>query len=564
MKLKNRFLLLLSAIFFGFLLIMWLLSRQVIDKVSQQWGEQFAERQVLFDKYRTLSPLMREIALARQMAAEPAVIDMALHEDNAAIRKRGIAAMEKYRFNFHDHSYFAAFPRSGHYYFNDAKNQYNGRQLRYTLSPASGKDKWFYATLRDGREYQVNIDPDVHLGLTKAWINVVIQSGQEKIGVVGSGLDLTELLRATVDLKQPGVHNLFIDKSMAIQLNSDPALIDYMTIAKDEGARIKVDLLLNKPADIENLRQAMKSLENSPGNISTLWVDYQGKKHLLGVAYLPEVGWYDLTLLDNHSVNLFKDLVTVPLLFGTALLLALLTVAWALQRWILRPIAALHASAEEIRAGNFAVDARLGGSGEIPELSRAFDRMARFVIQSNRELEQKVELRTHELQHLTETDPLTGLLNRRGMTNRFEKEIARQSRSGKDLCLCLILLDLDHFKQINDTHGHSAGDLALCEVSRVIQSSMRSYDHAARWGGEEFLILLPDCADVDMMTIAERLRSGISALQIQAGGRSFSFTASIGVHHPRSPQTLDTMLKKVDAALYAAKHAGRNCIHIAN
>jgi diguanylate cyclase (GGDEF)-like protein len=562
MKLKTRFLLLLSAIFFGLMLIMWLMSRQVIDQVSQQWGVQFAERQVMFDKYRTLSPLMREIALARQMAAEPAVIDMALHEDNAAIRKRGITAMEKYRFNFRDHSYFAAFARSGHYYFNDAQNQYGGRQLRYTLSPKSSKDKWFYATLNDDSEYQVNLDPDVHLGVTKAWINVVIRHGQEKIGVVGSGLDLSELLRETVDLEQPGVHNLFIDKSLAIQLNSDPALIDYMTIAKEEGERIKVDLLLKNPSDIRKLREAMKALEFAPGNISTLLVDYQGSTHLLGVAYLPEIGWYDLTLLDIHSVNLLKDLATVPLLFGAAMLLALLTVAWALQRWILKPIAALHASAEEIRSGNFEVDARLDGSGEIPELSRAFDRMARFVIQNNRELEQKVELRTHELHHLTETDPLTGLLNRRGMTDRFEKEIARQARSGQGLCL--ILLDLDHFKQINDTYGHSAGDLALCEVSRVIQSTMRSYDHAARWGGEEFLILLPDCGDIDMMTIAERLRSGVSALQIQAGESSFGFTVSIGVHHPRSPQTLDTMLQKVDAALYAAKDGGRNCIRIAN
>lgn len=562
MKLKTRFLLLLGAIFIGFLLVMWLLSRQMIDKVSQQWGRQFAERQVLFDKYRTLSPLVREIALARQMAAEPAVIDMALHEENSGITKRGIAAMEKYCFNFRDHSYFAAFARSGHYYFNDAENQYGGKQLRYTLSPTSGKDKWFYATLREGKEYQVNLDPDVHLRVTKAWINVVIRNGNEKIGLVGTGIDLTDLLRETVDIKQPGVHNLFIDKGMAIQLNSDPLLIDYMTIAKEEGARIKVDMLLKNSADIGRLRQAMRELESSPGNIHTLWVDYQDSKHLLGVAYLPEIGWYDLTLLDNHSLNLFKDLVTVPVLFGAALLLALLAVAWALQRWILKPIAALQASAEKIRAGNLDADVRLAGTGEISGLSHAFERMAKSVIQNNRELEDKVQLRTNELHRLTEIDPLTGLLNRRGMTDRFEKEIARQARSGNGLCL--ILLDLDHFKQINDTYGHNAGDLALCEVSRIIQSSRRAYDHAARWGGEEFLILLPDCADTDMMTIAERLRKGISALIIQAGKQSFSFTASIGVHHPRTPQTLDTMLQNVDAALYAAKDAGRNCIRIAN
>lgn len=80
MKLKTRFLLLMSAIFVGFMLVTWLLSQQLLDKVNQQWGEQFSQRQVLYDKYRTLMPLLREIALARQMAAEPAIINMALHE----------------------------------------------------------------------------------------------------------------------------------------------------------------------------------------------------------------------------------------------------------------------------------------------------------------------------------------------------------------------------------------------------------------------------------------------------------------------------------------------------
>jgi hypothetical protein len=153
MKLKTRFLLLMGAIFVGFMLITWLLSMQLMNKLNEQWGNQFVKRQVMFDKYRALAPLIREIALARQMAAEPAIIEMALHENNAELRQRGIAAMEKYRFNFRDHSYFAAFAQSGNYYYNDATNQYASKQKRYVLSPTSPKDKWFYATLVDGKEY---------------------------------------------------------------------------------------------------------------------------------------------------------------------------------------------------------------------------------------------------------------------------------------------------------------------------------------------------------------------------------------------------------------------------
>lgn len=292
MNLKARFLLLMTLIFIGFLSATWLLSDRLVNELDRQWGEQFAERQVMFDKYRTLAPLIREIALARQMAAEPAIIDMALHEHDPELRRRGIAAMEKYRFNFRDHSYFAAFARGGNYYYNDAADQYAGKQLRYALSPTAPADKWFYATLVDGKEYQVNLDPDVHLKVTKAWINVLVKSGNETLGIVGTGIDLTELINETVRITQPGIHNMFIDKSMAIQLNSDPELIDYMTVAKDVGQRIKIDVLLKNPADIDRLRQAMIGLERSPGGIATLKVDYMGGKHLLGVAFLPEIGWY--------------------------------------------------------------------------------------------------------------------------------------------------------------------------------------------------------------------------------------------------------------------------------
>ncbi|MDP2759107.1 MAG: sensor domain-containing diguanylate cyclase [Sideroxyarcus sp.] len=560
MNLKARFLLLMTLIFIGFLSATWFLSDRLMSELDRQWGEQFAERQVMFDKYRTLAPLIREIALARQMAAEPAIVDMALHEHDPELRRRGIAAMEKYRFNFRDHSYFAAFARSGNYYYNDAAGQYAGKQLRYMLSPTAPADKWFYATLVDGKEYQVNLDPDVHLKVTKAWINVLVRSGSETLGIVGTGIDLTDLINETVKVTQPGVHNMFIDKSMAIQLNSNPELIDYMTVAKDVGQRIKIDVLLKNPADIDRLRQAMIGLERSPGGIATLKVDYMGGKHLLGVAFLPEIGWYDLTLMDGHSLSLFDDLLAGPFLFGLALLLALMAVGWALRAWILKPIAALRASTDKIRNGNFEVDPHLAGPGEIAHLSRSFESMARFVLDSNRHLEERVRERTEELRRLSEIDPLTGLLNRRGMLERFEGEIARQARQGG--MMGILLLDLDHFKNINDTHGHAAGDLALCETAKVLQSMKRPYDHASRWGGEEFLMLMPDCPKADLLGIAERIREKIAALRIQAGASIFDFTVSIGAYHPDTPQTLDTMLQKVDGALYAAKDGGRNCVRL--
>ncbi len=562
MKLKTRFYLLMTGIFLLFALLSWLSFSQMVSEINQQWGIQFAERQVLFDKHRTLSPLIREIRLARQMAAEPALVEMALHEDDDEIRQRAFKVMEEYRINFRDHSYFAAFAKSGKYYFNDISGKNADNPYRYTLSPLEKNDQWFYATVKDGTDYQVNLDPDTHLGVVKVWINVLLKSGNQVLGVIGTGIDLSEFIKESVGIDQPGIHNFFIDKSMAIQLSTDPKLIDYASIAKDVSERSKIDVLFQNTADVERLKQAARRLEKNQGDdVATLWVTYLGKSHLLGIAYLPEIGWYDLTLMDEKSLLLLHGYAWLPIIFGSLLLLALLVLGYLLHYWILKPIHKLQIATEAIQQGNYDIEPPQVGKGEIAALSNSFGQMVQFVQHTKQDLERKVAERTEDLHRLTEIDPLTGLLNRRGMMDRFDKEIARQARQNGELGL--LLLDLDFFKQVNDLHGHAAGDLALCATANILHSTKRGYDHAGRWGGEEFILLLPECNEPDLLAIAERIRESVQALRIGTGSQTVSFTVSIGAHHSNNPQTLDAMLQQVDKALYAAKDAGRNCVRLA-
>lgn len=562
MKLSSRFLLLRAIVFLAFALIIWLAFAQMVKVINQQWGSQFAERQVLFDKYRTLSPLIREIKLARRMAEEPALIEMALHEGDAAIKRRGISVLEKYRFEFRDHSYFAAFAQSGHYYFNDAAGQYSGKQLRYTLSPQSNDDKWFYATLKSGEDYQVNVDPDVNLKVVKIWINVLLRHGGKVVGVIGTGIDLTDFLKESVDINQPDVDNFFVDRNMAIQLSSNPKMIDFASIAKEGDERITIDRIFTNPQDVMQIFKTAKYLEQQSGEVATLWVEYNGKDHLLGISYLPEVGWYDLTLMHDKSLKVLDGYFWLPLVFGLIFFIALLVLNIFLNHWVLDPISKLQVATEQVERGNYEIELPLVGKGEIGALAKSFRHMVAVVRQTNQELEQKIKDRTEDLQRLTEIDPLTGLLNRRGMMDRFEKENARQARQGGSMGL--LLLDLDNFKQVNDTYGHAAGDVALCSTANILQSMKRSYDHAGRWGGEEFLILLPECSEQDLLVIAQRIREVVQSLRIETVTGDFSFTVSIGAHHPKTPQTPDAMLSHVDKALYQAKEAGRNCVFLSN
>jgi diguanylate cyclase (GGDEF)-like protein len=156
------------------------------------------------------------------------------------------------------------------------------------------------------------------------------------------------------------------------------------------------------------------------------------------------------------------------------------------------------------------------------------------------------------------SDSLTGLPNRRAADDTLKRMAAHASRNISPLSA--ILLDLDHFKQINDLHGHKLGDEALAAVGGILSSTLRTSDFAARFGGEEFLVLLPDTDRDQARLVAEKLRLTIQAAQLRSG----VVTASLGIatipHDAADPEQL---LRNADRALYAAKRAGRNRVEMA-
>jgi diguanylate cyclase (GGDEF)-like protein len=163
----------------------------------------------------------------------------------------------------------------------------------------------------------------------------------------------------------------------------------------------------------------------------------------------------------------------------------------------------------------------------------------------------------NELERLAQTDPLTGLFNRRHFWAHGTAEIARISRYVRPLSV--LSLDLDHFKQVNDRYGHAAGDEALRWLAKVLLSSLRQSDLVARLGGEEFAVLLPETLLENAVHLAERIREALAATPVIAGDKTFFITASIGVSNTTDAKTtLDALLVRADAALYQAKEGGRN------
>ena len=166
------------------------------------------------------------------------------------------------------------------------------------------------------------------------------------------------------------------------------------------------------------------------------------------------------------------------------------------------------------------------------------------------------DIENARLYRLSITDTLTKAYNRQYLFQRLPEEIDRARRYGD--ALSVILFDIDHFKQLNDRNGHPAGDFVLKEVVRVAQATVREVDGVVRYGGEEFLALLPKTAQAGALQTAERLRAALAAMDLPWSDRRLRVTASFGAVELREGESDDELLRRADEALYAAKNAGRN------
>ncbi len=177
-----------------------------------------------------------------------------------------------------------------------------------------------------------------------------------------------------------------------------------------------------------------------------------------------------------------------------------------------------------------------------------------------RTIKQLLEL-NEQIQKAAITDSLTGLLNRRGMHAQLLSEWSRIERGTEDAAL--IIGDIDHFKRFNDVYGHDVGDLVLQAVGKALGSAFREYDKVARWGGEEFLILLPITTSLtNAAALAEKARQIVEEMSIAHGNKSLKVTMSLGVSALNTSSPIDSALKYADNALYRSKENGRNRVSV--
>jgi diguanylate cyclase (GGDEF)-like protein len=332
--------------------------------------------------------------------------------------------------------------------------------------------------------------------------------------------------------------------------NFRPGGTGRVSVVDRSGALIPTDtteVALSLPADgMDRLRAAQGAA-----------VEFRDQTGAAVVGSLVPVGLLEWSVVasiprrDAYAQVARLRNLTLLLLTGLLVLVGLL--AYGLGALMVRPLDRLTQGAARVAGGDLAVDIPVTAGAEIGYLTQVFNEMVVRLRESRRELER-----------LTVTDVLTGLANRRHLMVTLDQEIRRSSRHERPCAV--LMLDVDHFKQYNDTYGHLAGDDVLARVGNTLRDTLRTLDVAARYGGEEFAVVLPEARLDAAVDVAERIRTRLSQETFPGNvdGKSGRVTVSIGVAaYPDHGDSSETLLAAADAALYQAKKKGRDRVFAA-
>lgn len=356
--------------------------------------------------------------------------------------------------------------------------------------------------------------------------------------------------------------------AFAAELNLAPIHLLLRSFAPDSSGAIH--LVSIKGGAIASSDVVSAQLVNSPLPPPTMknlreharapfaYTSFGGNSVIGTLEYVPQVNWAVISELSERSafqqVRRFRD---VALLVIILLLVVVTATAYRLGLLIARPLDRLTKGAGEVAAGDLAVDLpEAPGGGEVGYLTDVFNHMVSRLREGRRELDrihETLRKKNEELEMLSTTDSLTGLSNHRSLMKRLNDE---EARFAKDRRIFSVLVgDVDHFKQYNDAFGHPAGDEVLKTIADIMRESTRKVDCCARYGGEEYVIVLPDTAPAEALEVAEHIRARVAAKKFS--GRKI--TLSIGVAaFPEDADDAEAIIAIADEALYQAKREGRD------
>ncbi len=360
--------------------------------ISGAFGQRFAEKNAQLEKERLMGPVRREVALARKLADSETMRAFCRSEADPGVRAAGLAELEGFRRSFSDRSCFFVVAGSRHYYYGDAASP--ARVPRYTLEPGAVNDQWFFETLDKVDDFALHVDSSVPLGVLKVWVNVVVKDGARKVGLAGTGVDLSAFLKDLVQGGDRSALTIMVDPKGVLQAHPSARYMDFNARMKDESRRMTLYQLVDTDAGRTLLRERLGRLVKGDSALESFQLPVEGKRYLASALYIREIGWVTLTLVDPSQVMGMRSFLPILGLLALSLLVTIALVSWLLNRMVLEPLARLTRSGREIAAGNYGITLKVDRDDEIGKLTSTFNHMAATIQAYTANLEGLVEERT--------------------------------------------------------------------------------------------------------------------------------------------------------------------------
>ena len=370
---------------------------------------------------------------------------------------------------------------------------------------------------------------EVHSPLLSITVPVLSDTNR-RIGLLATELNLNGVKSLLESVSVPEHANLLLLKASGMAFYSRLSKAQQLTMPHLNGNQLTT--LLNKPMQFS-------IYTNTDGNNV---IGINTKAHNFPWYIVVEKN-YDQAFAEINALKkrIFIIIIVLVTIFST--------IAYLVSQSILCPLKQLITGASQVAAGDLKTELPVNKNDELG-----------FAISVFNDMVQRLKKTHDEKEKMLREDPLTGLYNRRHMMEILNQQIQRYQRNS--VPFSVFMADLDHFKQINDTYGHQAGDAILAEVGKIFQKTLRTIDAAGRYGGEEFIIVLEDSGEHEALQTAERLRKAIDDTDITFENRTIHFTTSIGIAtFSSSNDSRDDLIDKADKALYQAKMNGRNQVY---
>jgi diguanylate cyclase (GGDEF)-like protein len=371
----------------------------------------------------------------------------------------------------------------------------------------------------------------------------ILGADNELLGVLGAKLAAAAIDQVLAADTQTEIDALFmIDPDGRLMASSRPTALALHTAPRDGLPFRKLFQLPSRPLTYDG--------RDGTSVIGTLQV-------------VPTLHWGIVAELNrDRAFARVAHLQKLTLTIVVALLAGLGLCAYLLGLSIVRPLRRLSEGAEQVAGGNLDIDLPVRSRSEVGFLTQVFNHMVARLRRSRAELDsanQMLKEKNRALHQLAITDDLTGIFNRKHLMETLSSEVIRSGRHQHPFTL--LIIDIDHFKRVNDTYGHPKGDDVLCRLATVFRETIRDCDYVARYGGEEFIVLLTEIEPQTSMIAAERIRKRTAQETIPSDAESISVTVSIGAaFFPGDGDNPQKLIQEADRALYAAKEDGRNTV----